>query len=103
MAEFESAATYIACVRTPGERIKRIDQIIDALMDAALTAAETGYVDEYMLDDGQTKINQKYKSPEEIGAAIKKFQEIRNLYVNQAGGAFVKLVDRSNFKKYGRR
>jgi hypothetical protein len=105
MAEYCSAMAYLKCVSTPAQKIKKIDEIIDVLLNTVLTAVESGHVEEYSLDDGQTKINQIFRSPDAVIESIKTLEEIRQLYVNRCkakGSRIVKLMDISNFRRHGR-
>lgn len=56
MAYYPSFVVYINCSTSTKEKIARIDAIIKALEDAELEAAVNAGVEEYSLDDGQTKI-----------------------------------------------
>lgn len=96
-AVYDSAAIYIESADTLQEMIVRIDQIIAALLSAALKAATTGNIDEYSLDDGQTKIRTKYKGADQIYVAIANFRKLRQVYVNGINGRVFRLVDSSNF------
>lgn len=105
MAEYCSAVDYLKCVRTPAQKVKKIDQIIDVLLNTVMVAVENGHVEEYSLDDGQTKINQVFRSTDAVIDSIRKLEDIRQIYVNRCksnGSRIVKLVDISNFRRHGR-
>lgn len=100
MATYESAAIYIASATSLKQKIARLDAIITALEDTALTAASGDNVTSYSLDNGQTKINTMYRSASDVAASIVAFERIRARYVNKLnGGAIVRLVDSSNFTR----
>jgi hypothetical protein len=100
MAIYESSATYIREAATLKEKITRIDAIITALEETALTAAAGDNVTSYTLDNGQTKINTMYRSAADIASSITAFEKIRVRYLNQLnGGSIVRLVDSSNFTR----
>src|SRR5688572_712849 len=90
---FDSAALYIETATTLQGKIQKIDAIIAALETAALKAAGTGNITEYTLDNGQTKIQTMYRSPEAVQSSINAFEKIRQRYINQLNGRVVRLVD----------
>lgn len=97
MTYYDSAAIYVQSQATNKARVVAIDAIIDALMTSALTAASTGNVEEYMLNDGQTTIRTLYRNVEDVQRAIKSFEQLRVMYVNRVNGRVVRLVDHKNF------
>lgn len=101
MVVFDSAALYVVNAVTIQDKITRVDKIIDALMTTALIAAAKDNVTEYMLDDGQTKIQTMYRSASEVLSSIKSFEAIKQMYINQLNGRVVRLVDEKNFRRYG--
>lgn len=96
---FTSADTYIETASTKKERIAKIDQVIDALTNAAIKAAGKGHISEYMLNDGQTIIKSTYRSLTEIHQAIRDFIQLKNLLINQLTPRVVRLVDGKNFRR----
>ena len=56
MAYYFNILDYIKCSSDTIEKINRIEAVITALEDAELLAASNSTVEEYWLDDGQTKI-----------------------------------------------
>ena len=101
MAYFSSAQIYIECGRDLRDKINRLNAVITALETTALKAAETGNLDEYSLDDGQTKIRTKYRDANAVANSITAFETIRQRYINQLNGRHVRLVDSKNFKNNG--
>lgn len=97
MVVYDSSAIYIDSATTLNEKITRVKAIISALETAALTAAATGNITEYSLDDGQTKISSMYRSPLEIQQSIQAFEVILQRYINAKNGRVIRLVDSSNF------
>lgn len=84
---------YISCASSLADKIAKIDSIIAALEDTALKAASKGFVDEYELDDGQTKIRTSYRSPKAIYDAIKAYEQQRQYYLNKCTGRVIALRD----------
>lgn len=95
---FDSAYIYLETCTTLQAKIAGIDAIITALTASALKAAGTGNLQEYSLDDGQTKIRTAYRNTTEITNAIKSFISIKNIYINQLNGRHMRLVDGKNFR-----
>lgn len=95
-----TADVYIESAKDVKDKIRRIDAIINGLTSAALKAAATGNISEYMLDDGQTKISSTYRNPLEVQRSIMAFETIKQQYINQLNGYTIRLVDSSNFRCY---
>ena len=100
MVEYSSAFTYIDSATSLKDKICRIDAIIDALMNTALSAAATDSFSEYVLDDGQTKIRATYKGTEAIFNSINTLERTKQLYVNRLNGRVFRLVDGQSFRRY---
>lgn len=98
MIYYDSAAIYIDSASTLREKIVKVSAIITALEDTALHAAANAGIQEYWLDDGQTKIRQSYRSSKEVEASITGFETIRQRYINKLNGRMVRLVDYKNFR-----
>ena len=76
------------------ERYNRVCAIITALEEQLQnTGAENSDVEEYALDDGQTKIRTLYRSPSQIADAIFKFEKIKEMLLNKLNGRTVALRD----------
>lgn len=104
MVIFDSAAIYIdnlggyTCVQDKWKaRIAALDNIIDALEIAALTAAGRSHLTEYTLNDGQTQIKCMYRSASEIQQAIMDYEGMKNYYINKLNGRVFRLMDGKNF------
>lgn len=96
MIYYDSCALYISSTQDPRERIKKIDLIIDMLMTTGLSSAENADVNEYSLDDGQSKIKTVFNSPDKVISAINGFEKIRNIYINRINGRVTRLVPGSS-------
>ncbi len=97
MVVFDSECIYVDSKTTISAKITALDNIISALMTTALKAASTGNLEEYSLDDGQTKIRTMYRSVDQIEKAITSFEKIRQMYINRLDGRMVRLIDGKNF------
>ena len=94
---YDSAGIYVASRTTNLQKIAAIDAIISKLEEMALISAGTINIDDYSLDDGQTKIKTKYRSGADITTAIMDFMKIREIYINRVNGRQIRLVDSRNF------
>lgn len=97
MAIYDSADIYIGTASDTADRIVKIDQVINALLQAATTSAANANISEYSLDDGQTKIKTVYKDVAQIFASINAFEKLKQMYINQLNGRHMRLVDGKNF------
>ena len=102
MLVYDSAYIYIKSQKTLKDRITAIEAIINALYDTALKAAGNDDVEEYMLDDGQTKIKTVYKGVDDIVDSIDAFEKLLQRLYNQLNGRTVRLVDYRSMKRGGR-
>jgi len=95
--EYDSADIFVQSKPTLKGKIAAIDAIITALETSALKSAATGNLDEYWLDDGQTRIKTIYRSVDDVADGIVAFMKIRQIYVNRLNGRVVRMVDGKNF------
>jgi hypothetical protein len=100
MIIYDSAAIYIESKTDLLAKITAIDNIINALTTAMLTVASNGGITEYSLDDGQTKINQGYRNPQDVSRSIMAFEGIKNIYVNKLNGRRMTMVDGHNLNRW---
>jgi hypothetical protein len=102
MIVYTSESQYLESCASLQQKITAIDAIITALITSATKAATKDGIQEYWLDDGQTKIKTIYKGVDQIWASINAFKRLRNEYVEQlSGGRIIRLVDGKNLS-YGR-
>ncbi len=97
MVIFVTAQKYLESCTTLEDKIAKMDLIIIALEDAALRAASGGDVSEYLIDNGQTKIQTTYRNATDIYRAIQGFEIIKQRYINRITGRVTHLVDSKNF------
>ena len=93
MAHFENITIYLESATCLKDKIAKMDLIIAALEDAALKGAEGVDIDEYWLDDGQTKIKNIFRDPNQIFKAIISYERMRQMYLNRLQGRGMRLVD----------
>ena len=99
MVEYDSAAIYIQSSNDLCDKIAKIDAIIAALETTALSSAANDNIEEYWLDDGQSKIKTKYKGTDEIFKSIISFEKMRQIYVNRLNGFVVRMVDSRSLRR----
>jgi hypothetical protein len=93
---------YIIDSTTLKARYDRICQIITALELQQVAAAANGDVESYSLDDGQTRINTVYRTPEAIAKAILMYERIKNSILDQLlGTRIVSLKDAKTIQSNG--
>lgn len=102
MVQYFSASDYLESRTSLEAKISGIDAIITALILSATKAAGKDGIQEYWLDDGQTKIKTIYKGVDQIWASINAFKRLKIEYQEQlTGGRVTKLIDGKNLQ-YGR-
>ncbi len=94
---YDSADIFIQSAATLKAKIARMDAIIVALEDVALTAASSDNIQEYELNDGQVKIKTEYRGVDAVFKSIKAFEQLRQIYVNRLNGRMMRMVDGKNF------
>lgn len=93
MAEyFESPWDYMESGSSLKDKIKRIDQIIDSLIKTQMEE-NSGPVEEYHYNDGQTIVKTIYRTPEEMARAIEMWEKLRNKYEYRLTGRIRRLQD----------
>lgn len=99
MATYDTILDYISCSTSVSEKIAKIDSIIEALEDAELSSAlSSGDIEEYSLDDGQTKIKTVIRDSQSIEKAILALERRKNRILNaNCIGRVVKLRDKDSF------
>lgn len=93
MATFDTITLYITSATSKLDKIAKYDAILEALEMSALKSAENQDIEEYWLDDGQTKIKSIYRDPLQIVQAIETYTKLRQLCLNSLNGNVVRLVD----------
>lgn len=97
---YSTAARYIDSRSSNQEKVTAINQIIDKLMLLAAQSAENPsgqvVIDEYEINDGQSKIRTRYRSFADIEKSIMAFERLRQMYINRINGRLMRTVDSRN-------
>lgn len=96
MAIYYNAGAYIRSKSDMKAKIQACNDIIDALILLAADAASNNGVKEYMLDNGQTRIRQEYRSIDEIQASITGMERVKQMFVNRRNGRTQRIVPGSS-------
>jgi hypothetical protein len=99
MVVYDAASEYIRTGTNNKEKIEKIETVIEALELLMLESADKDNIDEYWLDDGQTKIKTVYRGVQSIMAAIMALEKLKMYYINRTVGRQVRLVDEKNFRQ----
>jgi len=98
MVTYDSEFDYIDSATTLKAKVTAIDAVIDKLETTLLKAATSDLFEEYLLDDGQTKIKTVYRSVEAITKGLTGLEAIKQRYINRLQGRVVTMVDEKNFR-----
>lgn len=97
---YDSASIYIDSRTSTRAKVTAINSIIDKLMVLAATAAENPsgpvMIDEYEINDGQSRIRTRYRSFDDIQKSIMSFEKLRQMYINRLNGRVMRAVDSRN-------
>jgi hypothetical protein len=93
MASYSNITLYIESATNLKDQIARYDAIIAALETTALNSAGNIDIEEYQLDDGQTRIRNSFRDPNQIFKAIDNYSRLRQRAINKLNGSVVRLVD----------
>jgi hypothetical protein len=80
--------------------IAAIDAIILTLLGAMAKAATTANMEEYRLDDGQTKISVRYKDLQALSASHMALIRTKQYYINAKNGRMSRLMDSKNMPNW---
>lgn len=80
--------------------IAAIDAIIVTLLAAMAKAATTANMQEYRLDDGQTKISVVYKDLNAMQLSFNGLIKIKQYYINAKNGRMFRAMDSKNFPNW---
>ncbi|MFA6057292.1 MAG: hypothetical protein WC756_03770 [Taibaiella sp.] len=111
---YESIPQYIECFTLTEDRINRLELILTQMENSMLmvaanpelgTVANTGVnlIEEYSLDDGQTKIRTKYRDTEAFIGSYKTLLALKDMLIaklnNNITGRVFSLRDGRNFTR----
>lgn len=91
MAIYSSESEYIQSATTDSDKIVKIDTAISNLYDVVLTAVANEDVQEYSMDNGQTKIRKVYRSVKAVMQTIKALETMKTHYSNKLNGGIYNL------------
>ena len=97
MVLYDSEFDYIESKSDARSKITAIDAIISALLTSAAKAALSEDVQEYWLDDGQTKIKTVRRSVASITKSISELRKLKQTYMAQINGRIISLRGGKNF------
>lgn len=90
---YNSVADYLQSAEDMKDRIKKIDTVIAGMYLALEKAIASGHIQEYHIDDGQSRIRTIYRSVPDIEKGILGFEKLRVLYESKLGGRVINLRD----------
>lgn len=97
---FDSTLIYMQSATSLKDKGQKICDLIDALYNNALANVGNSGLEEYMLNDGQTIIKQRFQNATEIHNAITLLERALQRVYNQLNGRSVRLVDSKSFIEY---
>ena len=93
MVVYECASDYLSTAKSVEEKIVKIDVLIDGLFDAMTKAIASGEIQEYHIDDGQSRIRTIYRSVPDLMKGMHQYETMRALYANKLCGRVTVLKD----------
>ena len=99
MIIYKSSDIYINSATTLQGRLIAIDAVILALYATAAKAAIDENLTEFILDDGQTKIQSNFRGVDAILTSINGLERLRQTIMNQLNGRVVRLQDGKSFSQ----
>lgn len=98
MVVYDSASLFIETATKLCDKLVKVEAIIDALYVVAADSATNDGINEYWLDDGQSKIKTVYNSTKDVMKSIEAFEMLANKYRNKLNGRVARLVDSKSFR-----
>lgn len=90
---YYTCTEYIRLADNVQQKIDRITNIIEMLEDSILEGELRGEIQEYNLDDGQTRIRTTFNSVESIERAIHRLEQRKQRLINSSVGFRYGLKD----------
>jgi hypothetical protein len=90
---YDNIGLYIADADTLVEKITRYDAIIASMETALETAVISGHLEEYWLDDGQSRTKVTYRNIDDMTKAISGLEMLRQRCINRLNGRSIALRD----------
>lgn len=88
---------YIRSRKTLKDKIKATEQMISNLEVKMLESIDDIQNSEYLLDDGQIRVQSRYRSTAEIEKSLEALEKMLQRYVNQYNGRIYVLRGRLNY------
>ena len=92
MARFDSIYEYITDTSTDLSRLTKIEQCIDALLDAQLKMMGNADVKELQFNDGQTIVKSIFRDFSDMDNAMKFLKKQKNDILHGATGRFKIMI-----------
>jgi hypothetical protein len=93
---YKTAGAYLETCASREAKIAALNEIQNALITTAMKAVQNGHISQYSMNNGQTIIQETYRSPAEVMEAYNKIEQIKQMLVNQ-GTRVVRLLDLRSF------
>ncbi len=77
MERYERAALYVQTAASFTDKIAKVDQILNGLLDLQIASIDSSNIESYTLNDGQTIISEKYQTQEQVTLAFDKWMLIK--------------------------
>lgn len=77
---------YIRSRKSLKSKIEATEVMIDKLQDKMLDSIDDIQNSEYLLDDGQVKVQSSFRSTYEIEKSLKALERMLQMYINQYNG-----------------
>ena len=90
---YVSERLYIEDASTLQDLVQRLEAVRLCYIQTMAKGALRGDTEEYRLDDGQTRINVRVRSMEEMSDSLRKIEQTIQIYRNQYNGRSMKMVE----------
>ena len=91
MLNYSSDTHYYKSATNLNDQIAKISQIVDALYDLQLEVIGGSDIEEYFIDNGQSKVRTTYRSSQSIAEAITLWENRKTVLMNQLNGRRTRL------------
>lgn len=88
---------YIRSRKTLRGKIEATEQMISQLEDKMLESIDDIANSDYLLDDGQVRVQSRYRSTGEIEQSLQALEKMLQRYINQYNGRIYVLRGRLNY------
>ena len=104
MVTYESTYNYITASTNLLTRINRMQALIDAFELAILANATSAHLQDYSLDDGQSKISTGYRSMKELTDGIAGLDLLLQRLIVRHNklntGSVIRMIDSKNMRQW---